>query len=197
MDKSAQRYIDLAFEYHVAAMTLNSQIFDAPYLYNPTAYLLRHTIELLLKGLIINEEKRKHHISIKKIKVGKKNINAQHSLLSLWAHLNKLASPAFEKSDIVLIRSVITKIDKKDFSSTRYRYPYKGSKDKPIKQIPLESVAISITDLVPDLSEGIPRIAIRANQVGVVSKGGKLLCEMKDLFDIIETLFKFSEETDM
>ena len=160
MDKSAQRYIDLAFEYHVAAMALNSQIFDAPYLYNPTAYLLRHTIELLLKGLIINEKKRKNHISIKEIKVGKKNINAQHSLLSLWAHLNKLASPAFEKSDIALIRSVITKIDKKDFSSTRYRYPYKGSKDKPIKQIPLEPVAISITDLVPDLSEGIPWIAI-------------------------------------
>ena len=118
-------------------------------------------------------------------------------MLSLWAHLNKLASPAFEKSDIALIRSVITKIDKKDFSSTRYRYPYKGSKDKPIKQIPLEPVAISITDLVPDLSEGIPWIAIRANQVGVASKGSKLLCEMKDLFDIIETLFKFSEETDM
>ena len=147
--------------------------------------------------MIINEKKRKNHISIKEIKVGKKNINAQHSLLSLWAHLNKLASPAFEKSDIALIRSVITKIDKKDFSSTRYRYPYKGSKDKPIKQIPLEPVAISITDLVPDLSEGIPWIAIRANQVGVASKGSKLLCEMKDLFDIIETLFKFSEETDM
>lgn len=32
MDKSAQRYIDLAFEYHVAAITLNTQIFDAPYL---------------------------------------------------------------------------------------------------------------------------------------------------------------------
>ena len=30
MDKSAQRYIDLAFEYHVAAMALNTQIFDAP-----------------------------------------------------------------------------------------------------------------------------------------------------------------------
>lgn len=106
-------------------------------------------------------------------------------------------NPDLEQSDIALIRSVITKIDKKDFSSTRYRYPYKGSKDKPIKQIPLEPVAISITDLVPDLSEGIPWIAIRANQVGVASKGSKLLCEMKDLFDIIETLFKFSEETDM
>lgn len=53
MNKSAQRYVDLAFEYHVAAMTLNTQIFDAPYLYNPTVYLLRHTIELLLKGLVI------------------------------------------------------------------------------------------------------------------------------------------------
>lgn len=97
------------------------------------------------------------------------------------------------------LRSCLTKINKADcaFSSTRYRYPYKGSKDKPIKQIPLEPVAISITDLVPDLSEGIPWIAIRANQVGVASKGSKLLCEMKDLFDIIETLFKFSEETDM
>ena len=117
MDKSAQRYIDLAFEYHVAAMALNSQIFDAPYLYNPTAYLLRHTIELLLKGLIINEKKRKNHISIKEIKVGKKNINAQHSLLSLWAHLNKLASPAFEKSDIALIRSVISAIKITDMNA--------------------------------------------------------------------------------
>ena len=55
MDKSAQRYIDLAFEYHVAAMTLNTQIFDAPYLYNPTAYLLRHTIELLLNSVYTSD----------------------------------------------------------------------------------------------------------------------------------------------
>ena len=57
MNKSAQRYIDMAFEYHVAAMTLNTQIFDAPYLYNPTVFLLRHTVELILKGLVINEER--------------------------------------------------------------------------------------------------------------------------------------------
>lgn len=197
MDKSAQRYIDLAFEYHVAAMALNTQIFDAPYLYNPTAYLLRHTIELLLKGLIINEEKRKHRISIKEIKVGKKNINTQHSLLSLWTYLNESTFLDFEKGDISLIGSVITKIDKKDFSSTQYRYPYKGNKDKSIKQIPLEPVEISTTDLAPDLSAGIPRITIRANQVGVVVEGSKLLCEMKDSFDVVELLFKFSEETGM
>lgn len=197
MDKSAQRYIDLAFEYHVAAITLNTQIFDAPYLYNPTAYLLRHTIELLLKGLVINEEKRKHRISIKEIKVGKKNISAQHSLLSLWLYLNELTSLAFGKDDISLIGRVIAKLDKKDFSSTRYRYPYKGSKDKPIRQIPLEPVEISINDLAPDLSDRVPWIAIRANQVGVVGKGSKLLCEMKDLFDVVELLFMLSEETGM
>lgn len=195
MDKSAQRYIDLAFEYHVAAMTLNTQIFDAPYLYNPTAYLLRHTIELLLKGLVINEEKRKHRISIKEIKVGKKNISAQHSLLSLWSYLNELTFLTFGKDDISLMGSVIANLDKKDFSSTRYRYPYKGSKDKPIRQIPLEPIEINITDKTPDLADGNPWIAICADRVGVVDKGHKLLCEMKDLFDVVELLFKFSDET--
>lgn len=194
MNKSAQRYIDLAFEYHVAAMTLNTQIFDAPYLYNPTVYLLRHTIELLLKGLIIDEEKQRHRISIKEIKVAKKNINSQHSLLSLWLCLSELTSLGLKKEDIMMIGHVITKLDTKDFSSTRYRYPYKGSKTEPIRQIPLEPVAISIADKAPDLSDGIPWIAIYADRVGVVDKGSKLLRELKDLFDVAELLFAFSEK---
>lgn len=197
MNKSAQRYIDLAFEYHVAAMTLNTQIFDAPYLYNPTVYLLRHTIELLLKGLIIDEEKQRHRISIKEIKVAKKNINSQHSLLSLWLCLSELTSLGLKKEDIMMIGHVITKLDTKDFSSTRYRYPYKGSKTEPIRQIPLEPVAINIADKAPDLSDGIPWIAIYADRVGVVDKGSKLLRELKDLFDVAELLFAFSEKMKM
>lgn len=197
MNKSAQRYIDLAFEYHVAAMTLNTQIFDAPYLYNPTVYLLRHTIELLLKGLIIDEEKQRHRISIKEIKVAKKNINSQHSLLSLWLCLSELTSLGLKKEDIKIIGNIITKLDTKDFSSTRYRYPYKGSKTEPIRQIPLEPVAISIADKAPDLSDGIPWIAIYADRVGVVDKGSKLLRELKDLFDVAELLFAFSEKLKM
>ena len=195
MNKSAQRYIDLAFEYHVAALTLSTQIFDAPYLYNPTVYLLRHAIELLLKGLVINGEKEKHHISIKETKVGDKNINSQHSLLSLWSYLNELDFLNFEKDDISLIDSIIAKLDKKDSSSTRYRYPYKGRKRNLIRQIPLEPVEISITDLASDLSDGIPQVAIHANWVGVVEKGSKLLYEIKDLFNVVELLFKFSEIT--
>lgn len=194
MNKSAQRYVDLAFEYHVAAMTLNTQIFDAPYLYNPTVYLLRHTIELLLKGLVIDEEKQRHRISIKEIKVGKKNINSQHSLLSLWLYLSELTSLGLKKEDIKIIGSVITKLDAKDFSSTRYRYPYKGSKAEPLRQMPLEPVAISIADKAPDLSDGIPWVAIYTDRVGVVDKGSKLLCELKDLFDVAELLFASSEK---
>lgn len=197
MNKSAKRYIDMAFEYHVAAMTLNTQIFDAPYLYNPTVYLLRHTIELLLKGLIIDEEKQRHRISIKEIKVAKKNINSQHSLLSLWLCLSELTSLGLKKEDIMMIGHVITKLDTKDFSSTRYRYPYKGSKTEPIRQIPLEPVAINIADKAPDLSDGIPWIAIYADRVGVVDKGSKLLRELKDLFDVAELLFAFSEKMKM
>lgn len=197
MDKSAQRYIDLAFEYHMAAVTLNTQILDAPYLYNPTAYLLRHTIELILKGLVIHEEKRKHRISLREIKVGKKNINSQHSLLSLWSYLNEITPLNFEKADISLIDSVLSKLDKKDFSSTRYRYPYRNSKTKPIRQVPLEPVEINITDKTPDLSDGIPWMAIRADEVRVVDKGSKLLFEMKDLFDVAELLFTLSEQYEM
>ena len=197
MNKSAQRYIDMAFEYHVAAMTLNTQIFYAPYLYNPTVFLLRHTVELILKGLVINEEKQKHRISIKEIKVDKKNINVQHSLLPLWTHLNKLTSFNLEKNDIALMNSVIAKLDRKDFSSTRYRYPYKVSKTKPMQQIPLAPVEINITDKAPDLEDGIPWIAICANRVGVVDKGSKLLCELTDLFEVVELLFRISEENNV
>ena len=58
MNRSAKHYFDLAYEYQISALTLYTQIFSASYLYNPTAFLFRHSIELLLKGLIITEVKR-------------------------------------------------------------------------------------------------------------------------------------------
>ena len=55
MHKQVKAFYDMAFEYHIAAVTLWMQIVSAPYLYNPISYLLRHTIELQLKGLIVCE----------------------------------------------------------------------------------------------------------------------------------------------
>ncbi len=193
MNKSAQRYIDMAFEYHVSALTLYTSIFDAPYLYNPTIFLLRHTVELVLKGLIIHSEKGKHQVSIKNINAGGKNINSQHSLLALWNHFNKIASPIIEADDFTLIHSAISKLDKKDFSSTRYRYPYKRGGAKTLLQTPLEPVEINVADKAPDLADGIPWIAISSGRVGTVDKGNRLLCDLISLFDVVELLFELAE----
>lgn len=73
MNKTAQKYFDMAFEYHVAALTLHVNISDAPYLYNPTAFLLRHSIELLLKGLIIRETQKARRIAANRITIGAEN----------------------------------------------------------------------------------------------------------------------------
>ena len=55
MNKTVKRYYDLACNYHLSARYLWGEKIHAPYIYNPTIFLLRHTAELLLKGLIINE----------------------------------------------------------------------------------------------------------------------------------------------
>ena len=50
--KEYKNYSDLAYEYNVAALLLWNSIAESPYLFNPFMFLSRHTIELLLKGLI-------------------------------------------------------------------------------------------------------------------------------------------------
>lgn len=58
MNKSVKQFYNLAFDYHMSAVSLWEQIMFEPYIYNPTIYLLRHTAELLLKGLIVREKLR-------------------------------------------------------------------------------------------------------------------------------------------
>lgn len=125
----------MASEYHVSAITLWTQIMHAPYLYNPIAYLLRHTIELQLKGLIVYEKRKEcKKLALGDIKIEtsypkkivKKNTNV-HSLLDLWIHYNKLLSDnniILNKAYKQVIDNAIKKVDKRDFSSTRYRYPF-------------------------------------------------------------------------
>ena len=82
MNRSAKRYIDWAYEYQVAALTLYTQIATAPYLYNPTIFLLRHTIELQLKGLIIGEVKR---TSNTRIVYSSNNVIKSFVISTTWA----------------------------------------------------------------------------------------------------------------
>lgn len=190
MDKTTNKYFDLAFEYHVAALTLYFQIVEAPYLYNPVSYLLRHTIELLLKGLIVKELKNKKiKVAINKIKIGKNKMDSIHSVLKLWNYYKDMSNH-LTKEQTNLIDNALKKLDKKDFSSTRYRYPY----NKSGMPIPTEPVIFDMSDKAPDLALGIPYIIQTTKQSGIIEKGRVLLQEIPILFDVIEFLFEIGED---
>ncbi len=81
LHKQVKAFYDMAFEYHIAAVTLWMQIVSAPYLYNPISYLLRHTIELQLKGLIVCElRKDNSFLKISEIKTPVGKMNTVHSV---------------------------------------------------------------------------------------------------------------------
>lgn len=189
MNKTAQKYFDLAYEYHLAALTLYNNLFNASYLYNPTAFNLRHSIELLLKGLIIKETQKHKKISAQKITIGKCRLNQAHSLLSLWNHF-KMLYPINEES-IERLNKAIQKLNKKDFGAERYRYPYK----KNGQSIPVEPVIFDISEKAPDLEQGIPYIIQTPSDIKIVASGAVLLLDLQTLFDEMEILFDLSEQS--
>ena len=189
MNKTAQKYFDMAYEYHIAAIMLYNSLFDASYLYNPTAFNLRHSVELLLKGLIIREVQKNKKMAAQKIKIGACKLNQAHSLLSLWNYFKTLY-PLNEKC-ITRLDKAIRKLNKKDFASDRYRYPYK----KNGHPIPIEPVTFDTSEKSPDLEEGIPYIIQTASDIKIVSRGHILLLDLKTLFDEIEILFNIAEQS--
>lgn len=158
MNRQVKGYYELAYEYHIAATTLAACLIEAPYLYNPISYLLRHTLELLLKGLIIKElRKDNKKLIIKNVKVGTKKLDSIHSLLYLWDYYKSFISSnsiAIGQDSIKFITKTIKKIDAKDFSSTRYRYPF----DKTGESMDVMPVDICAADIASDLEQGIPNI---------------------------------------
>lgn len=188
MNKTAQRYFDLAYDYHIATLTLHLNIFEAPNLYNPTAFLLRHSMELLLKGLIIREIQKTKRIAANRIKVEGCKLNSCHSLLSLWSYFKKLHPLDEEKID--QLDNAIKKLNKKDFASQRYRYPYK----KNGQPIPVEPVVFDLSGKSPDLEDGIPFLIETADDAKVITKGPVLLIDMQTLLEEMEILFDLSKE---
>lgn len=185
MNRQVKAYYDMAYEYHIAAVTLWYWIMEAPYLYNPISFLLRHTIELQLKALIILElSKSNEKLIIKEIKIPPENrsLDKSHSLLFLWRYYMELCKGKASHIDRKIkadIEIPLKRIDKKDFASTRYRYPF----DRAGKSTPIEPVDINLSGIVPDLQDGIPWIIQGADKTGVVSRGSKLIRDTTELFD--------------
>lgn len=197
MKRKIKRFYDLAFDYHISAVTLWTQITDAPYLYNPVSYLLRHTIELQLKGLIIAELiKNDMSLQVKDVRLPISNrlLSQTHSVLVLWKsyiEILKTRSATVNPDCKKVVEKSLKKLDKKDFGSTRYRYPF----DKNEKELDIEPIDIISGDKSPDLSLGIPYI-IENESYGnpkVISKGVRLLQDTSVLFDIVEILFSLLE----
>lgn len=117
MHKQVKAFYDLANEYRISAMILWEQITDAPCLYNPICYLLRHTVELQLKGLIIKElRKDSKQLAVSKIKIDNIKMNSVHSLLLLWKHYKTLLtfhSMTLDTEVSDYLNIVISKTDKK------------------------------------------------------------------------------------
>lgn len=98
----------MAFEYHIAAVTLWMQIVSAPYLYNPISYLLRHTIELQLKGLIVCElRKDNSFLKISEIKTPVGKMNTVHSVKALWKYYQQLCQEHKLQMDVILTVSSV------------------------------------------------------------------------------------------
>lgn len=194
MNKQVKGFYDLADEYYISAITLYTQIADAPYLYNPISYLLRHTIELVLKGLIVSEiRKDNKQLVINDIRLDSVKLCHTHSLLLLWKHYNIVLSThgiILERNTKSFISKVIKKIDNKDFSSTRYRYPI----DKNENSIDLNPVKIHADNISPDLALGIPTIIQQGDNLSIVDKGQKLLKDINNLIEVTDLLFNLYEK---
>ena len=191
MNKSAKRYNDWAYEYQVAALTLYAQLATAPHLYNPTIFLLRHTIELQLKGLIIGEIKRSSNTRIDDIKIGKQNrkLNQAHSLLELWEKYIAVVQGEIDTNEISRINRVIKKLNRKDPGSDRYRYPQSKRK----QNFATEPIQLDFSGKAPDLAEGIPYVMIADGTPVIIEKGPHLLQDLNDIIEVTELLFNLSE----
>lgn len=119
-------------------------------------------------------------------------IDSIHSLMTLWKYYQELY-----KSHRILVNedefrkceSVLSKIDKKDFSSTRYRYPF----TKQNRSISLEPIDIRFDDIISDISVGIPVLVTNGQKVGVIKKGSRLIADIQVIFDVVEYLFGLFE----
>ncbi len=197
MNRKVKRFYNLAFDYHTSAVTLWTQITDAPYLYNPVSYLLRHTIELQLKGLIIIELiKNDKSLQVKDVRLPISNrlLSHTHSVLVLWESYLKLLqdrNATVKSNSKEIVDKSLKKLDKKDFSSTIYRYPF----DRNEKEINIEPIDIISGDISPDTSLGIPYIIENEtyDNPKVINKGVRLLQDTSVLFDIVEILFSLLE----
>lgn len=194
VDDKYRSYSSLAFEYNVAAMMLWNSIADSPYLFNPFMFLARHTIELLLKGLIVKDCANDNNHMIKQ---GEKLVamSATHRLSDLWDHYLSYSQgnqiSIFSSQNREEVSTIIREIEKTDLTSTNYRYPFRRDGSRLV----LEPVNIGkTTDPSTEINSNPPLISISNNSVQIIRQGKRNLLLGKNVVGVIDTLFEMIEE---
>lgn len=96
----------------------------------PIIYLYRHTVELLLKSLIIRDaiDQGITNWNTYSFPPNMRSISSMHSIKDLYETWKNLLSYKFispiEKEDVNKLLKIINRIEKCDHSSTFFRYPY-------------------------------------------------------------------------
>lgn len=191
-ENRSNRYFELAFQYHIAAASIWISINETPYLYNPCMYLARHTMELLIKGLIYHDCENASAI---RIEIGnrRKKIDNTHNLLLLWkCYLEKRQPCMFpSEEEAKIIHKTIATITNKDLDSTKYRYPETKASSSYLNLFPIRISKDS--HVSPDISTRVPVVAITPNSVDIIGCGQKALKHGTDVFEVIEDLFRLAE----
>ncbi len=191
--KRYDRYINLAFEYHVAALLLWHSIVDSPYLYNPCMFLARQTIELLLKGLIYHDCRNIVGAKIESCKK-RRSIDNTHNLSALWDYCVQNMQPRDLPSpdDVSKIGKAIKQFAKRDIDSTKYRYP---ETKNPCTNLKLEPIRIDRNPTAfPELGNTPPIVvSSQSNKIGIVTSGATDLKRGYEVFELIEMLSQMAE----
>lgn len=200
MNNTAKRFYKLAEKYERAATFLWLQIAFDPDMINPTVYLLRHSVELYLKGLVIEKEFQNNLCTeIERIKIkgsGKaKPITSEHSLLNLWSYYKHLSktyrlTPSYSPEDQRSIDSEIAYWNAKDPGSTSYRYPF----ERDGKPIPIKLLCLDDSGKTPEVKCTPPKAMVFGTNVCIVEKGYNCLVHTQKLFDVAEKLSRLFEQ---
>lgn len=186
-----RKYVDLAFEYHVAALSLWTSVVESPFLYNPCMFLARHTIELLLKSLIIYESGGSTAV---KIGIGKEKraLDNTHNLSLLLDYYVEIMSPHLflATEEVETIGEGIKKFSQIDIDSTKYRYP---EAKRSFSSLKLEPIKIE-SFVFPELTKTPPLIvSTQTNKIDIITAGTAELRRGKEAFELIEMLFQAVE----
>lgn len=177
------------------AVALWKDIVRSDHLFSLTVFLLRHSLELVLKLLIINEVVSGSYFdsvhSIMFFHDGKNSrMDRIHTLMPLWKAYKDFSSSRrlileFSDSEADIIENTFSYWDKIDEHSTYYRYPY--SKDGSSNKV--EPLDIGLADVSPEIGRRSTVIISNDSDVRYIKKGEKYLSKVTELFEAAKMLF--------